>query len=198
MACADEDVFDSDGEGNSAEYAAPYDYASSTGYWGGILDDSGGGNLVYTGTILEGDTDWIVVQVSDDVVADAANYSDYFNTEFVLTDIHGGNPADQFTMKVHRGAYDAAQECSTNTVGYTYYNYCHDGSNAAPDHSAAPEHSCRDLSYDKNQCMDYSTTFWIEISLNTSSFLTSCNPYTLTISNGAWATTGTNDCQLTP
>jgi hypothetical protein len=198
MSCAVEDIFDTWGEGNSSTDLAPEDYLSSSGYWGGTLMDIPGATpLTYSGTVLVGDRDWLVIDVGDDLAGDiAAGGFDYFNLEMTITD-ETPDGHDLFTMVVYRGvdpSTTSPPDCTSQTTfGYTQYNYCHEGTNEGPDWNSgsgtAETKFCHDPAFPtdwQNDCEDYSAVYGIKI-LRDALVDPSCESYTLTITNGTWA-----------
>jgi hypothetical protein len=197
MACAVEDIFDSNMEGNTAADAAPNDYLDAAGHWGGSLQDDGLVVLTHSGTLLNGDSDWIVVDLADDVTADDNTGIDIFNAKFMLTDSDATDAIDEFTLKVYRGSYTNIQECDTNSLGYTEYNFCNDGSNPDGFSFGGTQLQCGPNNPEANPCTDYSSTFWIHIE-RASGIPTSCNSYMLTMTNGVWTDGTEHQCQYAP
>jgi hypothetical protein len=176
QACDPYDSYEDDaGYGDSA--------AASIDEWSSI-NDKGTTTISIEGNILAGDSaDWYVISATDSLADDLSAGLDYFNFEVTMVD-----GSSTYNMRVYAGGTDATDmECSTKygSSGVTEYSDFNedvgDGSHAIP----SDTRSCGSGSSTRNDCADDSKDYTIEVRRN-SSTVSSCQHYTLEITNGVW------------
>lgn len=191
-----------DGAGNTSpnsntvttEVCDPFDaWEDSTGYgdagtdpidaWG-VLNDFGTTTISIEGNVLGGDSsDWYVISTTDDRSSDLSAGINYYNFAVSMTD-----GLSDYGFRVYKETPDATDlECSAaySATGYDQYNDYQadrgDGVHAVP----SDVRLCGSGSSTRNDCTDMSNDYYIEV-FRTRSTISSCQGYSLTITNGVW------------
>lgn len=177
-ACGTWDVYD------TSSYAAGYGDVSSfpVDEWAALADNASTTVKVTGNLLASGDSDWYVIDSTDDVAADRSAGIDYY-----AFDIHMTTGGSTYSFEVYKGAVSAANEqCSTLATGYEdfeYYNY--DRGDAADHGIPSDPRGCSSGSASYNDCTDYTTAWYIQVFRDSSS-VSSCQHYVLEITNGVW------------